>query len=189
MRKRLSAGLGLFILISSCQSALAAEDMVPPSAAYTLGEVVVSAEKPATSEQAGTLYRVTQTDIEASGASTLDQALELVPGLNVREGAEGTPRIDVRGFRTRHVHLYLNGIPIRNTNDGQFDPTVIPAEIISEIKVMTGGSSVLYGAGGNGAVIDIKTKAGAPGVHGRIDGKIGTGDLYEGQWWALWSQR
>ena len=45
--------------------------------------------------------------------------------------------------------------------------------------MLAGGSSVLYGSGGNGAVIDIITKAGAPGVHGRIDGKIGTGDLYE----------
>jgi len=179
MKKTIGAGLGLFLILNSQQTVFALEQEGIEQGAYTLGEVVVHAEKVATSEQAGTLYRVTQTDIEASGASTLDQALELVPGLNVREGAEGTPRIDVRGFRTRHVHLFLNGIPIRNTNDGQFDPTVIPAEIISEIKVLSGGSSVLYGSGGNGAVIDIITKAGGDGVHGRIDGKIGSGDLYE----------
>ncbi|MDD2465699.1 MAG: TonB-dependent receptor [Desulfobulbus sp.] len=179
MKKTIGAGLGLFFMISGQQYVLAGEEPLPPNSAYTLGEVVVIAEAMPRSERAGTVYRVTERDIQASGASTLDQALELVPGLNIREGAEGTPRIDVRGFRTRHVHLFLNGIPIRNTDDGQFDPTLIPADIISEIKVLSGGSSVLYGAGGNGAVIDIITKSGAPGVHGRIEGKIGTSELYE----------
>jgi len=173
------AGLGLFFIVSGQQCALANEGPIPPTGAYTLGEVVVSSESLPASESAGTVYRVTERDIEASGAATLDQAMKLVPGVYIREGAEGTPRIDVRGFRTRHVQLFLNGIPIRNTNDGQFDPTMIPAEIISEIKVLSGGSSVLYGEGGNGAVIDIITKSGAPGIHGRIDGKIGTSDLYE----------
>jgi len=179
VKKTMRAGLGLFFIFSGQQLALADEGPVPINSGYTLGEVVVSAESLHASERAGTVYLVTERDIEASGASTLDQALELVPGLNIREGAEGTPRIDIRGFRTRHVKLFLNGIPIRNTDDGQFDPTMIPAEIISEIKVLSGGSSVLYGEGGNGAVIDIITKSGVPGIHGRIEGKIGTSDLYE----------
>jgi len=77
----------------------------------------------------------------------------MVPGVTIREGAEGTPRMDIREFRTRQVQLFMNGVPVRTTNDSQFDPTMIRAEIISKIKVTSGGGSVLYGSGDNGVVI------------------------------------
>lgn len=62
----------------------------------------------------------------------------------------------------------MNGIPIRNSFDGQFDPTLIPAEIITEIKITSGGGSVLYGPGGNGGAIDIITKSGEEGGTGPL---------------------
>lgn len=146
---------------------------------YRLGEIVVAAAPENIVESAGTVYRVTAAQIKEQNAKTLDEALQLVPGVIIREGAEGTPRIDVRGFRTRHVQLFMNGVPVRTSYDGQFDPTTIPAENIAEIKVTSGGGSVLYGAGGNGAAIDIITKGGEPGVHGIVGGEIGEGNWYE----------
>ncbi len=103
-------------------------------------------------------------EIQERGARTLDEALTLVPGLFVRTGGEGSPRIDIRGFRTRHVQLLLDGIPINSTFDGQFDPSTIGVENIAAIKVTTGGGSVLYGEGGNGGVINIITKKGPAGT-------------------------
>ncbi len=144
-----------------------------PYTTYSLGEVVVSSSAQS-GDTAGTVARVSAGDIENSGARTLDEVLDLVAGINVRVGGSGTPRINIRGFRTRHVTLLLDGVPFNSTYDGQFDPTTIPVENIAEIKVITGGASVLYGQGGNGGVINIITKKGAKGVHGTATGEAGS---------------
>jgi outer membrane cobalamin receptor len=126
---------------------------------YDLGEIVVTARKPLV-EESGTVREVDRTQIDDSGARTLDEAIDLLPGVNVRVGGVGTPRIDVRGFRTRHVKLLLNGIPFNSAADGQFDPTLLPTEWISRIKLTSGASSQLYGDGGLGGVINVITRRG-----------------------------
>lgn len=127
--------------------------------AYSLGEVVVTASKPVV-EQAGTVREVDRQHIEDSAARSLDEAIDLLPGVNVRVGGQGTPRIDVRGFRTRHVKLLINGIPYNGAADGQFDPTLIPTDWISKIKLTSGASSQLYGDGALGGVINVVTRRG-----------------------------
>ncbi|MGE0373366.1 MAG: TonB-dependent receptor [Gammaproteobacteria bacterium] len=133
--------------------------MVAHAAEYDLGEIVVTARKPVV-EQAGIVRELDDVAIRASGARSLDEAIDLLPGVNVRVGGQGTPRIDVRGFRTRHVKLLINGIPFNSAADGQFDPTLIPTDWISRIKLTSGASSQLYGDGGLGGVINVITRRG-----------------------------
>ncbi|HEX6965850.1 MAG TPA: TonB-dependent receptor [Gemmatimonadaceae bacterium] len=135
--------------------------------AYELGEVVVSGHAPV-SEASGTVRTITSEDIRASGARTLDEALDLLPGLHVRTGGDGVPRIDVRGFRPRHVLLLLDGVPLNSTYDGQFDPTLIPVEEIAYIKMTPGPSSVLYGANELAGTINIITRRGGGPAHGEV---------------------
>lgn len=85
-------------------------------------------------EQATTLSEVTVADIAQRGAKTLDEAIEMVPGLYVRNGGDGVPRIDIRGLRTRNVTLLLDGVPLNSTFDGQVDPRSIPVEKIAEMR-------------------------------------------------------
>jgi vitamin B12 transporter len=141
---------------------------------YTLGEIVVSAQKEGV-ETTGTVREITAEDIQNKDARNLAEALELLPGVEVRTGAEGTPRVDLRGFRSRHVLLLLDGIPLNSTFDGQFDPSIIPTENIAKIKVSYGTSSVLYGQGALAGVINIITKKGKEGVQGMASGEVGEG--------------
>ncbi|APG28819.1 hypothetical protein A7E78_13870 [Syntrophotalea acetylenivorans] len=143
-------------------TALAADDGV-----YRLGEVVVSGEQEGV-EAIGTTHKVTAKEIETRGVRTLDEAIDMLPGVQVRTAADGAPRIDMRGFRTRHVKLLLNGTPFNGTNDGQFDPSLISVENIAEITVTTGGGSELYGSGGNAGIINIVTKKGTKGANGSM---------------------
>lgn len=147
---------------------------------YSLGEVVVTGRGEG-GQAAETVYTVTSQDIENRDARTLDQAISLLPGVNVRIGADGTPRIDIRGFRTRHVLLLLDGIPMNSALDQQFDPRDIPTENIAEIKLSEGTSSVLYGQGALGGVINIITKKGKKGVKGMVSGETGSGEAYLGR--------
>jgi outer membrane cobalamin receptor len=140
-----------------------AADRVPD-----LGEVVVTAHRPVV-EQAGVVREVDQAFLEGSAARSLDEAIDLLPGVNVRVGGQGTPRIDVRGFRTRHVKLLVNGIPLNGAGDGQFDPTLIPTEWISRIKLTSGASSQLYGDGALGGVINVITRRGEDGAESHLN--------------------
>jgi outer membrane cobalamin receptor len=152
------------------QPAFAAEEV--RSGVYTLGEVVISGQGEGV-QASETIHTVTAEDIRNNGARTLDQAISLLPGVNVRTGGEGIPRIDIRGFRTRHVVLLLDGIPMNSAFDQQFDPTIIPTDNIAEIKLTAGASSILYGQGGLGGVINIITKKGTAGVQGMVAGETG----------------
>jgi outer membrane receptor for ferrienterochelin and colicin len=158
----------------------AEEEFAPPDEyfdVYTLGEIVVTGEREGV-EAVTTVRKITAEEIRNKGARNLAEAIELLPGVVVRVGAEGTPRVDIRGLRSRHVILLLNGIPINSTNDGQFDPSLIPIENIAEIKVSYSNHSVLYGDGGLAGVINIITKKGIEGLHGMVSAEAGDGDHY-----------
>ena len=140
-------------------------------------------------EDVGTTRRITRADIEARNARTLDEALKLLPGLYVRTGGDGTPRIDMRGFRSRHVLLLINGVLVNSTADGQFDPARISTDAIREIKVSYGSSSVLYGDNAMAGVIEITTVDDAPDatfqVNGGVPDQKGAGGRYSrtvGKW-------
>jgi vitamin B12 transporter len=178
-RKRVNSWFGLLsgiILLWGFPFLAAAEETdKKDDGVYTLGEVVVTAQQEVV-ETAGSVREVTAQDIENMDARTLDQALVLLPGVEIRTAADGVPRIDVHGFRSRHVVLLLDGMPLNSTYDGQFDPAIIPTENIAKIKLSYGTSSVLYGQGGLGGVINIITKKGRQGIQGKASGEIGEGD-------------
>ena len=154
-----TAGAGAGVVASLLCILWAAPAGAQAPAPYPLGEVVVSAARPV-SEAAATVRAISLADIVASGARTLDEALALLPGVEVRTGAGGVPRLNVRGFRSRHLLLLLDGIPLNSTFDGQADPSLIPVEQIAAIKLAPGTGSVLYGQGGLGGVVNIITRRG-----------------------------
>ena len=172
-KKWLGWGLPLLLLAGTAGGqAMAADDGV-----YRLGEIIVAGENPVV-ESVGTTHKVTAEEIEKRGARTLDEAINLLPGVNVRVGGDGTPRIDIRGLRTRHVKLLVNGTPFNATYDGQFSPNLISVENIAEIVVTTGGASSLYGSGGNAGVINIITKKGSRGAHGSAGVELAEGSAH-----------
>lgn len=111
-----------------------AEEALDRGSEYRLRELVVTASGGLGSESVGTLDEVTARQIDKRHATTLDKALELLPGVDARRGAQGIPRINIRGMRSRHVALLRNGIPLNSTYDGRFDPSLISTENIARIK-------------------------------------------------------
>ncbi len=147
---------------------------------YTLGEIVVQGKTEGV-EATGSVYNITAEDIQDSGARNVAEAMEFLPGIDIFTGGNGTPRINIRGFRTRHVLLLLDGVPINSAYDQQFDASLIPVEHIARIKMTIGPSSVLYGQGGAGGVINIITKKGTKKIRGTIGGEMGDGGYYLGK--------
>lgn len=142
---------------------------------YRLGAIVVPGNANVTSPGQSQSI-VDQDTIRAMDARTLDEGLQQLPGVDVRLRKQGSPRVQIRGLPPREVPLFLNGIPINSASDGQFDPRLIPTENIALIQVTRGTSSVLYGPGALGGVIDIITKKGAGDPTGSLGTEFGQGN-------------
>lgn len=107
---------------------------------------------------------ITARDIEAMGATDLDQALESVPGLHVSMlNIASKPIYSFRGIFTNHnpqVLMLVNGIPITSAYQG--DRGIVwggmPLENVERIEVIRGPGSALYGADAFSGVINVITK-------------------------------
>ncbi|MDO8350296.1 MAG: TonB-dependent receptor [Gallionella sp.] len=110
---------------------------------------------------------ITSRDIEAMGATDLDQALESVPGLHVSLLNVGMhPIYSFRGIHTKYspqVQMMVNGIPITNVFMGDFSQFWggMPLENVARIEVIRGPGSALYGADAFSGVINVITKTAA----------------------------
>ncbi len=164
-------------LFAACQASAMGTPEDQGEDIFSLGEVVVAGKADGI-EAAETVHVITADEIKKSSARTLDEAINLLSDVNVQVGADGVPRVEIRGFRTRHVLLLLDGIPMNSSFDQQFDPSLIPVDNIAKIKVTAGASSVLYGSGGLGGVINIITKKGAKGLKGVAGFESGDGEPY-----------
>ena len=132
---------------------------------------------------------ITAEDIRAMGATTLDQALETVPGLHVSLSA--LSRLDavysIRGIHTGfnpQVLLLMNGIPFPFLYTGGH-PTLfrLPVASISRIEIIRGPGSAVYGADAFAGVVNIITKD-AREINGtEVGGREGAFDTHD-----LWLQ-
>lgn len=110
---------------------------------------------------------ITSRDIEAMGATDLDQALESVPGLHVSMvHVAMNPIYSFRGISTKYnpqVLMLVNGIPITNVFWGDRSQLWggMPLENVARIEVIRGPGSALYGADAFSGVINVITKTAA----------------------------
>lgn len=107
---------------------------------------------------------ITAEDIASMGSTTVDEALESVPGLHVsRATSTYSANYGMRGILTEsnpHVLMMVNGIPMTSVYQGSRNdmPVALPVENIARIEVIRGPGSALYGADAFSGTINIITK-------------------------------
>jgi iron complex outermembrane receptor protein len=88
--------------------------------------------------------------IEASGAKTLLDILELVPGIEITMSSSGKRQIVIRGMRSEYrdkLKLLINGVDVTNNlYSNQFYYYTFPAELIKRVEVTKTPDSILYGS-------------------------------------------
>jgi outer membrane receptor for ferrienterochelin and colicin len=185
LRSRGVAGVGRGALLAAlltpfvCAAASPAAGQVPAGEipAY---DVYVTSERDLV-EKVTTVRRISQETIEEKNARSLDEALVREPSVVLRRGGEGVARIDLRGLRTRQILLLVDGVPFHSTEDGNFDPSLIPSQIIESIDLSYSNSSVLYGDGPLAGVLQVRTRSGEAGLHAQGRGDFREGMQYTGQ--------
>lgn len=106
--------------------------------------------------------------LDAQGVASLSDALRNVPGITLggAEGGQIGNNINLRGFSAR-TDLYLDGMRDR----GQYYRDTFDLE---SVEVLKGPSSMLFGRGATGGVINQVTKQPELKNHSEISGTIGT---------------
>jgi iron complex outermembrane receptor protein len=130
---------------------------------------------------------VTAEDIAAIGATDLDDALELVPGLHVSHNAIGQQSLPVlRGIYSQFTSQTLvlhNGVPATTLQQGSRGGVWggYPVEHIARIEVIRGPGSALYGADAYAGVVNAITKSAADVAGTQIGlrgGSFGSADAW-----------
>src|SRR5204862_6174463 len=107
-------------------------------------------------------------DIEQKQIERVSDALREVPGLSVvQTGTAGQlTSVFMRGLRSEHTQVLLDGIPINQGLQGAFNFADLTTDDIDRIEVVRGPQSTIYGPRALAGVIQIFTKqgTGTPGV-------------------------
>lgn len=135
------------------------------------------------------VYVVTAKDAEASGARSLQEVLDRVPGVvglvNSASMTQGKGTT-IRGLTTE-VLLLVDGIPVMNSSYGTgavlgapFDLRTIPLSSVDRVEIVKGASSALYGSHAAGGVINVITKSGAEKGGASLMLETGNADWFRG---------
>ncbi|HTV85708.1 MAG TPA: TonB-dependent siderophore receptor [Dyella sp.] len=110
--------------------------------------------------------------MEAQGATSLQDALRNVPGITIggAEGGQIGNNINLRGFTAR-TDIYLDGF----RDPGQYYRDTFD---LSAIEVLKGPSSMLFGRGSTGGVINQVSKEPQLTPFGEITATVGTSDRF-----------
>ncbi|MEN8129288.1 MAG: TonB-dependent receptor [Pseudomonadota bacterium] len=139
---------------------------------------------------------ITAKDIEAMGATNLDQVLETVPGIHVSlSSVRFSPIVSIRGIYTDknpQVLMLINGVPITQVYFGDRGAhSTLPVASIERVEVVRGPGSAIFGADAFSGVINVITKD-AASINGAEGGvRYGSFDskdawaLYGGKWGEL----
>ncbi|MBN2319984.1 MAG: TonB-dependent receptor [Acidobacteria bacterium] len=143
------------------------------SRAFDLGpmEITVTAE---TSPLSPVISSLGRTEIRNLNVTDVAQSLPFLPGIGVdHNSASGRMGIMLRGFDSRQVGLYVDGMPTYIPYDGFADISRFLTGDLSEIDVAKGYSSPLLGPNGLGGAVNLVTRQ--PGKKLDADAAAGTG--------------
>ncbi len=137
----------------------------------------------AVSKSGRNIVVISAREIEKMPASSLDEVLRYLPGVEVQSrgplGAQGD--ISLRGATFQQVLIILDGVRLNDPLTGHFNSyiPIAPSEI-ERIEILKGASSALYGTEAVGGVINIISKSFQAESKGSVKGasaELGRGEF------------
>jgi iron complex outermembrane recepter protein len=150
-----------------------------PSRSFELGLTVISVTAE-TSPLSPFTDGIDYSEIVNSHNTNLVQSIQTLPGLSIdHKSSRNQTGIMIRGFDTRQVGIYLDGVPVYIPYDGYADLGRFLTSDIADIDVAKGYSSPLLGPNGLGGVINIVTRQPQKKLEGDALMGTGSGDMLE----------
>ena len=122
---------------------------------FALGTVEIIGQREAAASTA-TTDTVSAEKLNALHRDDLSAALDLIPGVAIENTGQRRERtISLRGFTSRQVPLFIDGIPVYVPYDGNVDLSRFGVDYVSQIVVSKGLGSLLYGPNTLGGAINV----------------------------------
>lgn len=142
----------------------------------------VSKKAEKASEAPAAIFVVTQEDIKRTGATSIPEALRIVPGLDVAQIGNHKWAVSSRGFNDQFSNKLLVMIDGRTVYTPLFAGTYwdvqgTPLPDIERIEVIRGPGATLWGANAVNGVINIITKKAQDTQGGLANVTVGTGGV------------
>lgn len=163
-----SAILALMVMSLSCLPlpvlAQSEEQPPEPEIGLDLESVSITASRiPMSVSESGKKVSVlTQQDIARMPATSVDELLSTLPGVNInaRQGFGMQADVGIRGSTFSQVLFMLDNVPLNNPLTAHFN-TNIPVALsdIGQIELIRGPASAAFGADAVGGVVHIKTRS------------------------------
>lgn len=129
-------------------------------APFSLGTVVISGARSEVGEigrdQVSSL--VSRQEMREFNRENVGDALNLLSGITLSTNARNEKTIAVRGFDSRQVPLYIDGIPVYVPYDGYVDFNRFSTADLAGIQVAKGFSSMSYGPNALGGAINLVSR-------------------------------
>ncbi|MBS0280185.1 MAG: TonB-dependent receptor [Proteobacteria bacterium] len=129
---------------------------------------------------------VTSDTLKQSGQIALEAGLKDLPQFSTSTGGSGPfiggsgqRNVSMRGLGPQRNLVLLDGRRMLPSNsDGTVDINQLPAGIVGNVEIITGGASAVYGSDAVSGVVNFKTKRPADGL--QVSSSYGTTESYGG---------
>lgn len=192
-RTQYLTGASALVLLLTSGPIAAQAQTTPAVGPNAVDEIVVTGSRIARRDYVSNspIVTVGRDDIEKSGSVTVDTLLNQMPQFvpsvsstsnNPSNG--GQANIDLRGLGTARTMVLLNGHRVVPSNsDGTVDVNIIPAALIQNIEVISGGASATYGSDAMAGVVNFKLNTNFTGL--QVDAQYGVTEQGDGREKAL----
>ena len=148
---------------------------------YELDEMVVTATRTMKQiqEVPASVSVVTAKDIERHNVTTIQEALQYVPGLYMNQAKAQDDQIMLRGMDTPNILVLVDGVQLNSAYNGAVNFDQIPVESIERIEVLRGAASSIYGGHAVAGVINITTKEATDKLNGDVVLSYGSNNTWK----------
>jgi len=117
------------------------------------------------SEQASSVSVVTREDMERRSPSLAGDVLQGIPGVDVQRTGSlgGLENIKIRGGKSTHTLVMIDGFPVNSPSSGEFDISSLPVDGFERVEVVRGAQSALYGSNAMSGVVNFLPRKGEEG--------------------------
>tara|TARA_R110001583_G_scaffold21088_1_gene80242 strand:+ start:6153 stop:8021 length:1869 start_codon:yes stop_codon:yes gene_type:complete len=172
--------IALALLSLYSAQTLAADDAQRMNINITKGYTTLITDEDSRTETGTAITVFTEKDIEKLQAKTVADVLQNAPGLSVASngGIGHKTSVFIRGGSSSNTVVVIDGVKVsdQSSASGGFDFAHLTTAGITQIEVIRGSQSALWGSDALGGVINITTKKGKQGIHTSADIEFGGND-------------
>src|SRR5512140_3539917 len=117
------------------------------------------------SEQASSVSVGTREDMERKSPSLAGDVLQGIPGVDVQRTGSlgGLENIKIRGGKSTHTLVMIDGFPVNSPSSGEFDISALPVNGFERVEIVRGAQSALYGSNAMDGVVNFIPRKGEEG--------------------------